>query len=305
MRNAVPHGGNTLDAPKYKRTHLISMHSALTANQRGQSLIEVMTSVGIMALISMGMVSMFTYQNKEVTSLKEKLGITDFQQQLTRAFADGTLCTSLLAGASPARFNIPIGGATATSPASITLTMSAAPASIPVSTLPSAPTLATAGGAISLVSTTLVAAAPQPFQLTNIVGSSNGTTGTFTANFQVNIDDTKLVRALKPPATMISLQTSGGVTGTQTITGCSGATKPRNVGTSLSNLMNYHDGCTGCPSVSVPLLNCVAACNRFCSAGCSGPSSNCTIPQPGLGFSGGTFVECDASTGNVQCLCTP
>ncbi len=238
---------------------------------------------------------MFAYQHNEVTSLKEKLGITDFQQQLTRAFADDTLCTSLLAGSSPATFNIPSGGATTASPASITLTMGAAPASIPVSTVPSAPILATAGGAISLVSTTLVAAAPQPFQLTNIVGSSNGTTGTFTANFQVNIDETKLVRALKPPATMIFLQTSGGVTGTQTITGCSGATKPRNeprnVGTNISNLMNYHNGCTGCPFGPVPMLTCVAACNRFCLYG--------------LGFSGGTIVECDSSTSNAVCICTP
>ena len=45
----------------------------------------------------------------------------------------------------------------------------------------------------------------------------------------------------------------------------------------------------------------VAACNRFCSNGCSAAGGSCTAQLPGKGYSWGTFVECD--TQQAQCLC--
>ena len=150
----------------------VKSKSQILTNQNGQGLIQVLISVAIMSIVSMVFASMMSAQYRHTQGLEQKMAVADFTQQLVRSFADGTLCSSILASpGSPVAFPLPSGGDTAANPASQSLTITSIPASI----LPGAPILASAGNPVSAISSTVVAASPNPFQLTNIVGSSNGT----------------------------------------------------------------------------------------------------------------------------------
>jgi hypothetical protein len=195
-------------------------------NQHGQTLVQVMIAAAIMGVIAMAFASMIVAETRQNRGLAEKLAAMDFQQQLTRTFADGSLCTSLLAPTgAPVTFNLPSGGGNLATPLSLNLAFT----SVPISASSPKTPLVTASTVVSPISPTLfAAAAPSTFQVTNIIGANNGTTGTFTASFQVNFDQTKLVQPLRPATTQISLQTTGGAVGTQTITGCTSASGPPN-----------------------------------------------------------------------------
>lgn len=188
-------------------------------NERGQSLIQVIFSAAIMAVIMLAFASMIASQVKETHALTEKLAVIDFQQQLSRSFLDGSLCTAIMtppfSGVSPVTFTVPAGGAVPTSPLSFDLIYT----SIPISSILLTSPLASAGNPISPIAPTVVAM-PKPFAITEIIGSSTGTNGSFSANFQVSFVKEKVVRQLRPASTKIVLVTTGGVTGTQTITGC-------------------------------------------------------------------------------------
>lgn len=224
--------------------------------RNGQSLIQVLISIGITGILLLVMMSMFSQQNTEVRALKEKLAVTDFQQQLIRSFSDGTLCRHLLVSAGPLTFNSTYATAGAANRPFINLNRD----TIPVSAQPGAPPLATAGEPASLVASTLTIATnaflPPAFQVTNIQGTSSGSTGVYTANFQVNFDQTKLVRALVPASTQITILTSSSGT-TQTITGCFGEKPPSIVGTceAYQNYAGTYLGNVGCWGLAQDLGN--------------------------------------------------
>ena len=185
--------------------------------------------MGILLLATM---SLIVNQNTEIRVLKEKLGETDFEQQFIRSFADGTVCASLLHGLNFDSTNAVAGS---TNPPTITLPNT----SIPINTTPSAPALATAGQPLSPISPSFVAAPTQTFQVTHIVGSSSGGVGNYTATFQVNYDQTKVVRSLHPATTQISFQTTSAGS-TQTITSCNGSLANQ---VALGGLYQYYVQC--------------------------------------------------------------
>jgi len=184
-------------------------------NQKGQSLVQVMVAATIMAIVMLSMMSLQANQAKENRAIVEKLGALDFQQELIRIFADGSLCTSLLTLPSPQRFNSSGSAPGSANPPSITLPHT----QIPINASPGAPPFATAGRLASPIARTLFVANGRPFRLTDIVGSSSGGIGHYSANFSVDFDHSQLIRALQPASVKISLQTvSAGVN--ETITAC-------------------------------------------------------------------------------------
>lgn len=174
--------------------------------------------------ITMAIIGITAKQARENTAMSEKLASNDFQQQLSRVFADGSVCTGLLTD--PTAFP---GGATfdsthavAQDPAKPTINLPQT--KIPVSTDASAPDLVVQGGKISPLSTTVIVGPAPSFQITNLVGSVNAGVGTFTGVFQVNYDETKLVRSMKPAMLQVMLKTTASGT-TQTVTKCVLATQ--------------------------------------------------------------------------------
>lgn len=192
---------------------------AVIRSRRGMSLVEVLVVAAVGCVIALSMSAMLVNQTRETRALSEKLAANDFQQHLTRSFADGSLCTQLL---QTLTFDSTYAVPGSSNPPTLNLTIT----SIPIGTAPFAPPLATAGKPLSPIASTLVAALSTdvhpPFEVTNIMGTSSGGIGNYTGFFQINFDDTKLVRSLKPPQTQITIQTTSSGT-TQTITACSGS----------------------------------------------------------------------------------
>lgn len=213
--------------PSDKNCHLNAIHSSgvgrqvgLFVNPRGQGLVSALISIAIMSISIMIFATMMDNQYRQTRMLSEKLAISDFQQQLIRSFADATVCTKLITQSSPAlTFDSTDAVPGSANPPKINMNNTF----IPIGATPGAPPLATAGQLVSPISSTLTFAANnpsiQPFQIVNIAGTSDGATGNYTADFQVNFDQTKLVQALKPASVKIKLNTVGGGA-TQTIVSC-------------------------------------------------------------------------------------
>lgn len=217
--------------------------------------------------------SVMSMQHREGQALTEKLAAMDFQQQLIRVFTDTAFCTALLTGANFS-FTVPSGSAVPNNPLTVAL---------PIASIPN---LIAPGGQISPISSTLRAATANTFQLTNIVGTNNGATGTYNGSVTVNFDQTNLMRALKPVSAQItmSVATSGA---TQTVTKC-GATVPSPF--------------AGCHSVVVssPTFGNHQIAEAYCPAGENFIAGNSQCESPnGLMFSvqggpvnGGWRAEC-------------
>ncbi|MBF0569780.1 MAG: hypothetical protein HQL18_03295 [Candidatus Omnitrophica bacterium] len=52
----------------------------------------------------------------------------------------------------------------------------------------------------------------------------------------------------------------------------------------------------------LPLI--ISACDRYCSSGCSLTDEGCSTPIAGLGYHGGTAVQCDIPAQKVTCVCS-
>lgn len=176
--------------------------------QSGQGLVQALIATAIMGILTVVFLTMQGNQVKEGQAISEKLAALDFEQALLRIFADGSLCTYLLLNPTPTTFE--------SSATSIDLPMT----SMPVSIATGAPPFATAGQPASSVARTLVLT-DRPFSIANIVGSNVGGVGSYTADFQVNFDASRLARSIKPATVRIGLQTTGAGS-TQTVTSCVG-----------------------------------------------------------------------------------
>ena len=187
-------------------------------NSRGQSLIQVLISIGIMGLLTLGMVTLQQLQGKENKALTEKLAVLDAQKLVSATLADGSVCTYHITRMPNHSFQA----------ADVTPTTVPAPINLGNDFLAGAtntsPAIITVGQSISPLINNLVATS---IQLTNIrcrpPCTNPLTSDVFTADFEINFDTTSLVRAIKPiiSPTTIQTVTSGG---TKTIIGCQGVT---------------------------------------------------------------------------------
>ena len=166
---------------------------------------------------------------------------------------------------------------------------------------------------VSPISNSLVAAPNNTFQITNIVGTSNGATGAYSATFQVNFNQSKLVSPIHPASTQISLQTTSSGS-TQTITACAKSTSSQQKTVALNALATFvpsadlttagWDGtCNTVISTAAVYFEFNSACSRYCTNGCV--ASNCPNPQPGQGFGTGSIAECSNIANAATCSCVP
>jgi len=65
---------------------------------RGMSIMEVLVATGLLSIVSLGVMSMISSQNKEVTALTEKLGAKDVQEQLINMMSVPDFCSCLMRG---------------------------------------------------------------------------------------------------------------------------------------------------------------------------------------------------------------
>lgn len=103
-------------------------YSFKKTNQAGFSIVEVLISVGIMAIVMLSMSSMMVAQNKSIQQMETKLAILDIERYMITALASSSVCSFALTDPAPKVFNSEFVG-TATIP--LTSIHSAADASSP------------------------------------------------------------------------------------------------------------------------------------------------------------------------------
>ncbi|WP_041577122.1 PulJ/GspJ family protein [Bdellovibrio bacteriovorus] len=74
-------------------------------NSRGNSLIQVLVSIGLTALLAATVASVLSHQSKEARALNEQLAAADLQKLLISTLADGSVCKYVLNNPNPQTFN--------------------------------------------------------------------------------------------------------------------------------------------------------------------------------------------------------
>ena len=65
-------------------------------NKKGISIVEVLVSSAIAAIVALAMSSMIVNQNKEMKAMTEKMAALDVERILITSLTNGTLCTAEL-----------------------------------------------------------------------------------------------------------------------------------------------------------------------------------------------------------------
>ena len=86
---------------------------------RGMSIIEVLVATGLLSIVTLGVMSMISSQNKEVTALTERLGVKDVEAQLVNVMNVADFCSCLMRGLTLNATSVP-------------MTLSANPVDIPM-----------------------------------------------------------------------------------------------------------------------------------------------------------------------------
>jgi hypothetical protein len=192
------------------------MSNNISSNQRGNSLIQVLISIGLMGLLMAAFASMMVNQQTETRALSEKFGALDLQQFLTASLADGSVCAYVMNIPTVLTFD-----STTPLPHTITLPdpdLNGQRAALYASILPGppiapGPVAAQVGKAPSQVARTLVV---KSIQLQITQGSSGGYSG----NWLVNFDSTLSVRAIKPVSVSTVITADTSIPTAARITGC-------------------------------------------------------------------------------------
>lgn len=163
-----------------------SGYFSLGRDRRGQTLIQAMIALGIMSVISLGFATLMSQQNKELKALQENLAVLDLEKSLIAATSSGLVCQYLLNN--PARtFNAT--SVFAGVPQEINLGATPLPASV-VGGVPG-PTLVQAGAPIANQNNRIGVSAVK-----FVVSSGSG--ANFSGHWQIEFDNTRTVRALRP-----------------------------------------------------------------------------------------------------------
>lgn len=180
-------------------------------SQKGQSLVQVLVSIGLMATLTLVFATMMEHQSRETQALSEKLAAMDAEKLLIASLADGSVCSYVL-GPNPTwqTFN-----SLGPLPQTITLTNpTAATATLYSSMMPGpvpGPIALQAGNAASPISNSLKV---QSIQLKITSGAGTNFQGTWLVNFAGS------VRSLKPAMASTNLTVDNTNPAAAKITGC-------------------------------------------------------------------------------------
>lgn len=164
-----------------------SRQAVLLLNRRGQTLIQAVVALGLMSVISLGFATVMNQQNKELKALQENLAVLDLEKSLIAATSSGQVCQYVLNSPSPRTFNAT--NVFAGRPEEINLGSSPIPASVVGGT--PGPTLVQAGVPIANQNSRVHVKAVK-FVINSGAGAN------FTGHWQVEFDNTRTVRSLKP-----------------------------------------------------------------------------------------------------------
>lgn len=172
-------------------------------SEKGQSLIQMMISIGIMGILITGFASMMTNQQKEMRALGEKISSLDLQRTLTQIFAangPGSLCESIMTNP------VQVFSAPATYPSLAAFNLNQIPISV--------------GSSVNIIQVGQPVDSTSNLKVTAIQIDliDAPVAGVFPANLTVVFDPLSTIRTIKNIKLPIYLQTSG--TGTYTVTGC-------------------------------------------------------------------------------------
>ena len=265
--------------------------------QSGQTLIQVLIAIGIMAIMMSAFTTMIVNVTHENQALSEKVATLDTQSQLINVLSSGQICDFLLTNDGPW---LP-GTRPLTFDASTIGTLSSP--SFELNSILSNPT--NTSSLLYEVGKPLSAYAPrltiQSIRITGLQG--NSTDSRFPATLTISVDPGKLSRPIAPATAQINIVTTGAGS-IKTITGCTRALAGARVSTTITQLHALHSSCgplsgykffdspfgSGSLSSGGLLHHCLTACSRYCRQ---------------LGYSGGTMPEYSESSGVAACDCIP
>jgi hypothetical protein len=188
-------------------------------NQRGQALIQALVSVAIMGIVIMGFMSMMSTQRRQMLGVGEKLSSIDLERVVNTTWAEGSVCTFLLAGPgiTPFQFDpttlknakptFPVGQIPATNSANSTALVVADDKTPPMPDR-----------------TTLVVPKIQIQDVDCAIQPCSATSTLFTANLAILFDGKKLVTPLAPVLIPFQFKTAVSPTlpNTQVVSACIG-----------------------------------------------------------------------------------
>ena len=188
---------------------------------RGQAAVGVLVFAGILGIFASVISTSIVHQSQEMRALSEKLEVSDLNNLISIALADGKVCQYVLnPGGVPLTFNS-------------TLVSATTPQTISVNTLygsmlsptVAGPVIAQAGAAPNSTVPTVVISSIQ----LSINGAPSPLPGpqpgvTFTGNWIVNIDPSKLVFPLKAISSSMTLTVDTTSPTAAKVTGCSSGT---------------------------------------------------------------------------------
>jgi len=199
----------------------VSAHDPFLTNHRGQSLVQVLISIGIMGILMATMATMFSNQSRETTALSQKLASADLEKILISSLSDGSVCQYIVNHPSPLTFD-----STKVSPSTPQIITPTLPIYASVQPGPPAvtgPVVAQVGQLASPYSTSAtigsitlsISGAPSPLP-------PPGPGVIFTGNWVVTIDKGTLIRTLVPNTVSTALVADTTNPNAAIITGCSG-----------------------------------------------------------------------------------
>lgn len=188
--------------PSHKAQHMAPFKS-----QQGQSLIQVIISLGILGIVMTGFMSAIFYQNQETRAVSEVLAAMDLQKVLIATFADGSVCKHILNTPSPRTFDST--AIKTNKPQVINVNQ------IPVSVSAGAPNVAQVGAYASAYSNSL--------RINSIrLEIVSGAGGSYLGNWIVDFDRSKTVRQVRPVSISTLLDVDSSVPAAAKIKDCQG-----------------------------------------------------------------------------------
>lgn len=216
--------------PKTHRSARFSCPTIIN-NRNGFSLVEVLIALGIMAVVTMGMVTLITNQTIEIKGIDEKMALQGVQTQVANVLSSPAFCGCFL-------------GTSRTFDYETTRVWSSALSSI-ASSYDGA--CAPVGSPFLTVSTPLDARlTPTGMSLQNIIETTAGS-GNFSANLVLQFDQTTLTRARKSLSLPMyfTVNLLGGAAGARPLASCtSAAAAPLDIPTLCAQMNGFYNGTT-------------------------------------------------------------